>query len=301
MTAELTITRAGPLTSIQDQGRPGWRSAGVAASGPMDEQGWAIAGANMHTSSGIEFTMAGLSITNGDAPVQFAVGGGQFNLQINGQDKTWPTIGELAPGDVLDIRPGPDGNYGYIRFNCEIDVPLVLGSRATNMTVGLGGLEGRALVAGDVLNLQSKSSNLGLTQPDVRDVDSQAPMRIMWGLHADLYPSAVRTAFTANKFSISPQMDRMGVRLANHSDLFDRHGQRGLVSDAVVSGDVQILGDGTPIVLMRDHQPTGGYPRIATVISADLSRFAQMRPGTEFVFQPVTIEQAHLARKEVGR
>lgn len=301
MTAQIAITRAGPVTSIQDQGRAGWRGTGVAASGPMDAQGWARAGSDFATTSGIEFTMAGLSITNGDEPLAFAVGGGQFSLQVNGKGHDWPTIGELAPDDELDIGPGPTGNYGYIRFNREIDVPFVLGSRATNLTVGLGGFEGRALVAGDSLTLGPTVVSSSTEQAPGVIIEGNAPIRVMWGLHADLYPQSIRSGFITNTFTVSPKMDRMGVRLNQHNGLFENHGQRGLVSDAVVSGDIQILGDGTPIVLMRDHQPTGGYPRIATVISADLSRFAQMRPGTEITFQSVTLEQAHLARKGMNQ
>ena len=99
--------------------------------------------------------------------------------------------------------------------------------------------------------------------------------------------TALRQRFIESPFRVTTSLDRMGVRLEDPAGLFVDQRRLSLVSDAIVAGDIQILGDGTPIVLMRDHQPTGGYPRIATILSGDLDRFAQMRPGTELMFRPV--------------
>jgi 5-oxoprolinase (ATP-hydrolysing) subunit C len=118
------------------------------------------------------------------------------------------------------------------------------------------------------------------------------PVRFVWGLHAGRFPAAVREAFVSTAFRISRRMDRMGVRLEDPEGVFAGAAHLSLVSDAIVPGDIQILGDGTPIVLMRDHQPTGGYPRIATVAAADLDRFVQLRTGSEVRFQPVTVRRA---------
>jgi len=115
-----------------------------------------------------------------------------------------------------------------------------------------------------------------------------APIRIIWGLHADLFDAPARLRFAETSFRISSSLDRMGVRLVDATAMFRDQRRLGLVSDAIVPGDIQVLGDGTPVVLMRDHQPTGGYPRIATVIDADLDRFAQLRPGTPVAFRPVS-------------
>jgi len=122
------------------------------------------------------------------------------------------------------------------------------------------------------------------------------PIRVVWGVHADVFPAETRERFASQTFQVSPQLDRMGVRLRDGAGVFADAKVLSLVSDAVVPGDIQILGDGTPIVLMRDHQPTGGYPRIATVISADFDRFAQLRPGSEVRFQPVTLAHAQEAK-----
>jgi allophanate hydrolase subunit 2 len=120
----------------------------------------------------------------------------------------------------------------------------------------------------------------------------ERPIRVVWGLHAEVFDSATRQRFVSEPFVVSTQLDRMGVRLADRGGVFGGSRILSLVSDAVVPGDVQILGDGTPIVLMRDHQPTGGYPRIATIVSADLDRLAQVRPGSEVRFTPVTVARA---------
>src|SRR5690606_28850574 len=120
-----------------------------------------------------------------------------------------------------------------------------------------------------------------------------SPIRVLWGLHADLFPPEVRERFAGEAFFVSPHLNRMGARLEDRAGVFSGQPPLTLVSDAIVPGDVQVLGDGTPIVLLRDHQPTGGYARIATVISADLDRFAQLRTGAEVRFQPVSLQRAH--------
>jgi allophanate hydrolase subunit 2 len=226
--------------------------------------------------------------------------GGSFRCRVKGEDVTWPGAVMLAADETLSIRPGPSGNYGYLRFSAELDLPFVLGSVSTSSRVGLGGVEGRALRRGDELAFKKPAKGAPVhLAPTIEDPDD--PIRVMWGLHADSFAPALRQRFLDARFRVSPQLDRMGVRLVDGSGIFAGSGGLSLVSDAIIAGDVQILGDGTPIVLMRDHQPTGGYPRIATIISADLDRFAQLRPGTEIRFTSITLERAHgLSRARHG-
>lgn len=288
MTA-ITITRAGPLTTLQDSGRFGMLAQGISASGPMDRGAFAAAGALLQQAGGtaIEFTTAGIAF-RAEGVLRVATGGGQFTLAVNGNAREWPARLGLDEGDVVEITPGPAGTYGYLRFDREVDVPPLLGSRSTNLTVGLGGYKGRALKAGDRIAF----GDLGTAPAPVSSTNSDGPIRVLWGLHADLFDAGARTGFATSAFTISTGLDRMGVRLGDPQQVFRNQRRLSLVSDAIVPGDIQILGDGTPIVLMRDHQPTGGYPRIATVVSADLDRFAQLRPGTEIRFRPVTLEHA---------
>ncbi len=289
----LRIVRAGPLATLQDAGRPGRLRFGVSMSGPMDAAafvragGW-VGGAG---SAGIEFTMAGLSFLVEGGALGVGFDGGAFALRIDGAEKSWPSRAVVKPGSIVDITPGSAGNYGYLRFDREVDVPLVMGSRSTSSIAGLGGLNGRSLQAGDVISFGKPAARVPSLHPRAADVVDGA-IRVVWGLHAEVFDYAVRQRFVTEPFIVSRQLDRMGVRLLDGAGVFAGSRILSLVSDAVVPGDIQILGDGTPIVLMRDHQPTGGYPRIATIVSADLDRFAQLRPGSELRFEPVTVAHA---------
>lgn len=290
MSAIIRITRAGPLTSIQDEGRFGMLRHGISASGPMDRASYDAAGQRAGAGAGgLEFTMAGveLKLTSGQCRVGFA--GGHFLARHNGQVVEWDSAVTLAAGDIFAVTPGSTGNYGYLRFDGDIVANPMMGSIATSTRVGLGGLDGRALQVGDVIEISGSGTSPEKPSPLE---PAQGPIRVIWGLHADLFTQALRQRFVEAEFTISSRMDRMGVRLEDSNKVFAEASILSLVSDAIVPGDIQILGDGTPIVLMRDHQPTGGYPRIATVITADLDRFAQLRPGTAVAFTSITVEHA---------
>lgn len=292
MTA-IRIIRAGPLATLQDAGRFGYLRHGISASGPMDRAAYDRAGAWLGGagSTAIEFTAAGVGFVVEGGSLTVACDGGDFRLRHNGKALAWPARMTLRDGDEVEIAPGAAGNYGYLRFDRELQVPLLLGSRATNVVAGLGGYEGRALRGGDRLSFGSRVRR-GVSMHPRPAVTEQGPIRFIWGLHADLFSEDIRQTFIASPFVISPRIDRMGARLEDRSAVFMGAEILSLVSDAVVPGDIQILGDGTPIVLMRDHQPTGGYPRIGTVIDADIDRLAQLRPGSEVSFEPITVAKA---------
>ena len=295
--SSLRIVRAGPLVTLQDAGRPGFLRDGISASGPMDRAAFERAGGWLGNAAatGIEFTMAGLSFVVEDGPLGMAWDGGAFSLRIDGAEQSWPGRAVLKAGMVVEVTPGARGNYGYLRFDGEVDVPAVMGSRATSSIAGLGGFHGRALAAGDVLRFGPALARAMAPHPRATEfVDG--PIRVVWGIHAEVFDAAVRQRFVWETFVVTPQLDRMGVRLGDKAGVFAGQRILSLVSDAVVPGDVQILGDGTPIVLMRDHQPTGGYPRIATIVSADVDRFAQLRSGAEVRFEPVTIAHARMLK-----
>ncbi len=305
MTA-IVITRAGPLCTVQDRGRFGMLRHGVSASGPMDRGAFERAGAWLGGAApaGIEFTAAGLSFRVEEGPLGAAVDGGTFTLKLNGETAPWPERLALTAGDEVAITPGPAGNYGYVRFDRQLALLPVMGSFSTNSIARLGGYEGRALRAGDGLIFEDEPVAPGsaptLPSP-APEHDHGGTIRVLWGLHADLIAPSVRERFESTAFVISPHVDRMGARLADPAGVFTGPAALSLVSDAIVPGDIQILGDGTPIVLLRDHQPTGGYPRIATIIGPDLDRFVQMRQGTEVRFAPVTLQKAHAARGPAAR
>jgi len=307
--SRIKILRAGALVSIQDKGRFGALGFGIAASGPMDRSAFIRAGQLIMAQSQTALESAGgrLLFELSGGPVSAGFSGGKFTLRINGKARKWNRAYTLKTGDVVEVTPGSWGNYAYVRFSLEMDVPLVLGSRATNTIAKLGGLNGALLARGDEIGLVMPQDAIGdgpgaqaLIAASIKK--DNAPIRFIWGIHADLFAAELRQNFVSQPLVISPHLDRMGVRLSDPSGVFSRHEILSLVSDAVVPGDMQILGDGSAIVLMRDHQPTGGYPRIATLISADLNRFAQLRPGASLRFLPVSVDHAHqIIKKEAQK
>jgi allophanate hydrolase len=282
------MTRVGPLTTLQDAGRPGWLAHGISASGPMDRAAFERAGLWLGGagSTAIEFT-SGLAFVLEGGPLSMAADGGGYALTINDKAIAWPARVVLKPGDAVDIRPGSWGNWGYLRFGAEIEGELALGSRAANSIAGLG----RVLGVGDRLAFGPELERSRAPHPRATE-QGQGPFRVIWGLHADTFDHATRGRFIEGSFRVSARMDRMGTRLDDPGGVFAGQRVLSLLSDAIVPGDIQILGDGTPIVLMRDHQPTGGYPRIATLVSADIDRFAQLRPSSDVRFEPVTLKHA---------
>lgn len=299
---EIEIITSGPISTVQDDGRFGALRHGVAASGPMDRTAYARAGALLGGQAGtaIESGPGRFAFRVAGGAVMAAFCGGEFELRLDGILRDWPVVAELPAGAEVQISPGPSGNFGLVRFDQVIDVPKVLGSRSTSLIAGLGGLEGRCLRDGDVLSLapcvegESKHQAAPIVMP------SSGTIRVIWGIHADTFSSAVRTAFCGQDFAVSSKIDRMGMQLVDRAGVFAGQRHLSLVSDVVVPGDIQILGDGTPVVLMRDHQPTGGYPRIATVIGPDLDRLAQMRPGNTVRFTSVSVNSAHAIIKSTG-
>jgi 5-oxoprolinase (ATP-hydrolysing) subunit C len=284
----IRLKEVGPLTTLQDGGRPGCLAYGISASGPMDRAGFDRAGLWLGQcgSTGIELTSV-LAFQVVGGPIAVAFDGGAFTLRVNGAPMGWPGRLVLKAGDDVDVRPGPRGNWAYLRFGSEVIDGPTLGSRSTNSIAGLG----RILAAGD--EVEFAAPLLGKPGPHPAAAETRdGPIRIIWGLHAETFDRTVRQRFIDSGFRVSARMDRMGTRLDDPAGVFAGQRHLSLVSDAIVPGDIQILGDGTPIVLMRDHQPTGGYPRIATVLSADIDRLAQTRPGTEIRFAPVTLQHA---------
>lgn len=291
MSAILTITRAGPLVTVQDAGRFGHLADGISASGPMDAAAYRLAGALAGSDHpGLEITMAGLALKQQSGSCRIGLAGGLFVARHNNQIVDWPGSVVLEAGDELSITPGAAGNYGYLRFDGDMSLQSIMGSVATSSRARLGGLNGRPLQVGDILELHGAPDAV----PDtvVLPEPEPGPIRFVWGLHADLFLPATRQRFVTAPFTISRRLDRMGVRLDDGEGVFSDATILSLVSDAIVPGDIQILGDGTPIVLMRDHQPTGGYPRIATIITADIDRFAQLRPDSAVEFAPVSVDHA---------
>ena len=307
MTATLEIVAPGALATIQDLGRSGWRRIGVPRAGVLSPALLRIANTlagNPEATPGIEFFVAGPTLKAADGPVLLGIAG-DCPLTLTGatgqtrQLDAWRSV-TLQPGDTLRIGAPRAARAGVVAVR-GLAVPAVLGSAATYTRARLGGLGGRALVAGDKLTLaalalQDGAAPAGRWLPRPPAIDHSA-IRVVIGPQADHFDAAALAAFFAANYSVSADADRMGVRLLGLALTHNAMGCE-IVSDATVPGAIQVPGNGLPIVLLADGQTAGGYPKIATVISADLPRLALAPVGTSLRFAAVTVAQAeNLARK----
>lgn len=292
MRTGIRILRAGPGVTLQDGGRWGYLRYGITPAGPMDPQGFRFANLAAGVdpiAPAIEISLGGLEIEAQGDPFGVALAGGDFIVRLNGSPLTSCGVIPLACGNHLAIRAGASGAWSYLSFTGRIDAPAILGSHATHCRSGLGGLQGRALRAGDFIPLMNASlpMHMSLSPPLYR---RQARLRILWGSQETYFSQETREQFLTTRWRISARSDRMAYALEG-PPLAHKRGFN-LLSDGVAMGAIQIPGDGLPLVLMADRAPTGGYPKIAHIIGADLGAFAQHRPGDGVYFKSVSHEEA---------
>jgi biotin-dependent carboxylase-like uncharacterized protein len=298
-TAALRVLSAGPGTTLQDGGRHGYLRYGITAAGPMDPLAHATANSAVGApanATAIEVSVGGIEATAEGGTLTVAVAGGAFAVSLDGHALCPNVALSLEPGAVLRIRPGTGGAWCYLAIGGDVRIAPVLGSTATHARSGIGGLDGRGLRADDLLPIRPyRSANLPPSRIEapwlVRPSDT---IRIVPGPQDDYFTPEAMAAFLSADWSVSTRNDRMAFFLDGPAV---RHAAgHDIVSDGIVMGAIQVPGDGRPIVLMADRQPTGGYPKIATVIGPDLGRLAQARPGSLFRFVQVGLEQAVAAR-----
>lgn len=298
----LEVERGGLLTTVQDLGRPGYQRYGVPWSGAADPASLRLANravGNPDGAAGLECTLMG-PVLRFRRPLLTALGGADHRavLHLPGGGR-WPVpVGTsfLAPeGSVLRFAGPPDGMRTYVTLAGGIDVPEVLGSRATYLTAELGGFEGRALRSGDRLHVGPTPQGAleNRFEPDARRAPSAGPLRLRISLGPQEF------AFTGEcvdrlselRFTVSNDSNRMGVRL-DGPILEHREGMKEIVSDANPHGTIQVPPGGHPIVMGADQGITGGYPKIGTVVAPDLARLAQALPGAEVGLDVVSLEEA---------
>ncbi|PWB93485.1 biotin-dependent carboxyltransferase family protein [Methylosinus sporium] len=300
MSAWLIIRAAGPGVTVQDAGRRGSLRFGVTPAGPMDARAFAAAnlaaGAAMGAAA-IEVSLGGLELTAEGETIGLAIAGGEFDIRLDGAPLPFACALALEPGAHLVIRAGRGGAWCYVAIAGRIDLPPTLGSLATHTRSSMGGLEGRGLRAGDSLPLADLAAPpralLALEASWL--AASEEPIRAVLGPQADYFTPEAIDEFLSARWRVGQRSDRMAYRLEG-ARLAHAKGHD-IVSDGVALGAIQVPGDGAPLVLMADRQPTGGYPKIANVIGADIGRFAQRRPGEAFSFAAVSIEEAVAARR----
>jgi antagonist of KipI len=289
---EITVIRAGPMTTVQDAGRPGHRAEGVPVGGAADLFALRLANllvGNPEDAAVLECTLAGPTLEFAE-DTTLAVGGAEFA----GVPSWQPMV--VRAGGRLVLGPCRRGCRGYVAIAGGIDVPVVLGSRSTYLRAHLGGHEGRALRDGDRLTAGAwvlpHAAKHWRIDPQVLPPYSEAPtLRVLRGAQWDDFDANALAA----EFGVTPVSDRMGIRLSGPR-LIRRRG-RELLSSAVAPGTIQVPPDGHPIVLLADAQTIGGYPRLAHVIGVDLPLAAQLRPGARVRFQEVTLAEAHGLRR----
>lgn len=297
--ATLRIEAAGAGVTLQDAGRHGYLRYGITPAGPMDPLAFASANRALENPPGataIEVSLGGLSLSVAGAPVDVALVGGGFRMSCDGRTFPGATALTLRPEAPLTIRAGPAGAWCYLAVAGRIAVPPVLGSTATHTRSGLGGLDGRALQAGDALPVAEPRAAIG--EPVILSVPwldrPPVPIRVVLGPQDDAFEPTALAAFFAASWRIGPRGDRMACFLEGDPIAARSHD---IVSDGIAMGAIQVPGSGQPIVLMADRQPTGGYPKIATVIGADLGRLAQARAGDVVRFAAMSVAEAVAARR----
>ena len=298
---KIGVVRAGPLTSVQDLGRPGYRALGVSHGGALDLRAAQIANllvGNPTEAGLLEITLGAVQLRFADAR-RVAWCGGEFTVQIAGTNVPAGRPAFVRPGELLKVGASPYGCRAWLAIGGGVEVPAVLGSRSTDLRSGFGGYRGRALQDGDELSL-GKATTLA---PETGQVAPWgAPqgwaltamripiLRIVRGAEWAKFEQKAWKAFLETAFRVSAQADRMGVRLEGAE--LARKNKREMLSEAVAPGTVQVANDEQPILLLGDCQTIGGYPRIAHVITVDLGAAAQLQPNDAVRFEEVTPAEA---------
>lgn len=289
----LEVISPGLLTTVQDRGRHGFAHLGVPASGPMDLIAFRLANAvvgNDAECAALELTALGgrYRVMGGECILCL---GGAVEAQVEGRVLEPWVAHRLAEGSELMIGRLQRGLRAYLAVAGGVDVVPVLGSRATLTRASLGGLEGRALAKGDRLPLGAPS-DIGrrrCSHAQLTSLYSSGPLCVVMGPQQAAFTQASLLAFLHGRYRVSVHADRMGYRMAGPV-LAHLHGAD-MVSDAVVPGSIQVPGNGQPIIALHDRQTTGGYPKIATVIGADLPRVGQLRPGQSVAFRAIAVAE----------
>ena len=289
----------GALTTVQDAGRYGYQSSGIQTSGVMDHKTYEEANALVGNTGGeavLEATLFGgmMEVT---ADTVAAVTGADMEPKVNNVPCGMNRPVLLRAGDTLSLDMAKSGCRSYIAFAGGVDVPVVLGSRSTNMKCRMGGYEGRPLQTGDAFETGLWGEEAAERYEEVRDrsfpaeaYTSPIEVRVIEGPQAEYFTEKGKETFYSARYTISDQSDRMGYRL--EGEAIESVDGTDIISDGIAFGAVQVPASGRPIVLLADRQTTGGYAKIATVCSFDIPRLVQGKPGDTVCFRRISLEEA---------
>jgi antagonist of KipI len=308
----IRVIRPGLLTTIQDLGRHGFQNQGVVVSGAMDPFSLRIANllvGNDEAEGTLEITMIGPKLQFEEDSL-IAICGGNLSPDIDGKRiPAWRPV-LIKKGCVLSFGSAKSGCRAYLAVAGGFDIPIIMGSRSTYLRAGFGGFHGRSLKKGDILQTRPPSDlSIGKTRflykklgsnpyavskwsvgSNIRPVYNNPLIRVTKGGEFDWFTESGKEQFFSNEFQVTSQSDRMGYRLLGPQ--LELSKPQELISEAVTVGTVQVPSDGNPIVLMADRQTTGGYPKIAQVVTVDLPVLAQVKPGEKIRFKEVSLEDA---------
>jgi biotin-dependent carboxylase-like uncharacterized protein len=302
--AAFEVIEPGILTTIQDNGRFGFSQFGVPPSGALDPYSYRVSNLlvnNQGNEACLETTLVGLKLR---ALGEFIISitGGDFAPILNGESlEMWRTH-LLIEGDVIAFKKVRSGCRAYLSTSGGFVVPEVMGSSSTYLSGKFGGLEGRPLRKGALLYRFDSSSPLnriGLRFPDewIPLFEKEATLRVIPGPQDDHFTQEGFHTFCSSAYKVSPQCDRMGIRLNGPRIERRPDVEESIISEGFLPGAIQVPGDGKPIIILTELV-TGGYTKIAAIISTDLTKAAQLKPGDRVRFKPISIEEAHSLLKE---
>lgn len=292
----ISVSSAGLLTTVQDQGRIGYQKFGVPVSGAMDRRSLMIANilvGNEDSEAVLEITMVGPTLTF-SANCVIAITGGDLSPKKNNTPLELYCAHAFHAGDVLSFGAQRNGCRSYIAFAGGLAIQAVMGSCSTYVKAKLGGFEGRPLAAGDKIAFKQAGKivpniNKRATTPEDFSATNKT-LRVIMGPQEDMFTQKGLESFLHTPYSVTNQFDRMGCRL--EGDILEYIKDGNIISDGISMGAVQVPSEGKPIILLADRQTTGGYAKIAHIITVDLPIIAQGKFGDIIQFEKITVQEA---------
>ena len=300
----IEIITPGLLTTVQDFGRVGVMKNGFTQNGAMDRYSMTVANrlcGNCDSAPVLEMTVLGVTARFTQDTV-VCVSGADFGAKINDKPIKRNKAYKINKGDILSMGTAKSGMRAYLAVAGGIVGEYVFGSASTNLKFAFGGHFGKKLQSGDVLSIGTGAFPLGdIDKWEIPESEysKDAQLRVVLGPQNDMFTDEDIRLFLSQEYKVTSQSDRMGIRLSGEP-LKSKNGMD-IISDGIVFGSVQVPNSGEPIILMADHQTTGGYAKIATVISVDLPRASQLSAGNTVRFKSVTVEEAEQEAKKQKR
>ncbi|MDC0095124.1 biotin-dependent carboxyltransferase family protein [Amylibacter sp.] len=288
---DFSISYAGPLVTFQDIGRPGNMRYGVSASGPMDIVSFEAANAvlgNETKQTAIEISLGGLILQCHEGSITLAITGGDFLIEYQGQKISSWTVLTIQKGERLSVRAGKSGSWAYLAFSGKLNVKDWLNSSSTHSTSGFGG---GVLKTGQKFTLTDASNQANRIGPILKpNFNTNDLIHAVLGPQDQYFMNTAIKIFSDSIYKVSDNYDRMGMQLTGPK--LELKSALSISSEPVVKGSIQVSGDGIPTILLADHQTTGGYPKIATVISSDINRLVQLRSNQNVEFILINTNEA---------